>query len=118
MDLLLILSIISLICSVVLVIMFIDLCSSAKFLARRHGRGSDFSKDFALYLAIGLNDRALDVLLEYIKNDTQYEASLGTPAYSVTQSARKEMHNQYDKYFEALGITLDFDKIDQVMYSK
>ncbi len=110
----LIISIVNAVIAIIVFFKFIGLCSNVEKMTNGTYGLYDFEDRFKILVACGRKDKAYDLLLSQMQQHYMYRNAVGPLASKATQDARAYMQKTYGRYFEVLGCSLDFDKVDEL----
>lgn len=104
-------SIISAVVSLLVLMRFFSLCSDVKFIANHYSKQIAFTDRFKSYVVIGKRDLALQVLLEEMESDNDFNQALCNGKFDATIKARNIIEKRYGIYFKTLGFSPDYEAI-------
>ena len=101
-----------------MVVDFFHLCSDVKKIKRQLlNEEFWFDETFLMYVSSGDIEKARTMLYGKVKADPYFAEAFSSTDKVYTKGAREKIVQQYGKYFAALGIDIDFSKVDD-FYSK
>lgn len=72
-----------------------------------------FKERFSFYLSIGDTERAKEVLIDRVLADKDFRQAFGENPMNI----RQKFYDKYHSYFEALGIEIDYEKVNDFYYN-
>lgn len=108
--------ILSAILNVVTLICFFVLCSNVSALRRNFTSPINLEASFNLYYSTGQIDKARELLMMSIKNDSNFSiAFYETSDSNYKLQAQKYIESKYGKLLELVGLKFDFDKANDII---
>lgn len=95
----------------IILICFFVLCYNVAVLRKNMVSPQNLEASFNLYYSTGQIEKARELLMMYIKNDSEFAAAFYLNS-SYKEDAQKHIEAKYGKLLELVGLKIDMDKVN------